>query len=92
VLPGVGHTEEFDKLWEDVLDGRFAPDHRISDAMNALNVWRNGYVRIDQLLKRRSLMAVEAKADRANLDQPVHNREQAGGFGVERHKGDVGAM
>jgi hypothetical protein len=58
--------------------------------VNALNFWRTGYVRIDQLLKSRSLVAIEAKAHRSYLGQPMNNWLEAGGFGVERHKGDIG--
>jgi hypothetical protein len=58
--------------------------------VNLLDVRGNGYLRIDQLLKSSSLMAVEAKADCADFEQLVHHREQAGGFGVEGQKDDVG--
>ena len=60
--------------------------------MHLLNVRGHGYVRIDQLLTRRSLMAVQSKAHRANFDQPVHNGLEARGFGVEGHKGDIREM
>ena len=70
-----------------LFSGGLSPDHRISNAVNALNFRRNGYVRIDQLLKRSSPTAVEAKAHRSYFDEAVHNGLEAGGFGVERHNG-----
>jgi hypothetical protein len=73
-----------------VVDGRLSPDHVVGDAVHALDVPGNGYVRIYELFEGGQLPAVRPEAYGSYLDQPVHNREETSGFGIEGHKSDIG--
>jgi hypothetical protein len=64
--------------------------HLVGDAVHLLDVRGNGDVRIDELLEGGQLAAIEAKAHRTDFDQLLKNWLEAGGVGVERHKGDIG--
>jgi hypothetical protein len=64
--------------------------HLVSDAVHMLDATGNGDVRIDEMLEVGLFATVEPKAHRADFDQLVNNWLEAGGFGVERHKGDIG--
>jgi hypothetical protein len=87
---GVRLAKEFDEVGHDLFNGGLSSHHRIGDAVYLLDVRGNRYMRIDDLLEGGELKAVEAKAYGANVDQSVNNWLEAGGFAVERQKGDVG--
>jgi hypothetical protein len=47
-------------------------------------------MRIDELLEGGLFATVQSKAYRTDFDQPVHDREEAGGLSVKGEKGEVG--
>jgi hypothetical protein len=87
---GVRLAEEVDEVGHNLFNSGLSPDHAVGDAMHPLNVLRNGNLWIDKTLEGGQLAAVEAKAHNSDFDQPVQNGEQAGGFGIEGQKGDLG--
>jgi hypothetical protein len=64
--------------------------HRIGDAVNLLDIRGNRYVRINERLEDRQLVAVRSKAHSSYFDEAVHDREEAGGLSVEGDIGDIG--
>jgi hypothetical protein len=58
--------------------------------MHVLNVFRNGNLGIDKRLKGGKLLAIQSKADSADFNQSVHDREKPRGFGVEGDKAHIG--
>jgi hypothetical protein len=69
-----------------MFEGGLPLDHLICNAMNLLNVLRNRNLGINEALEGGEIPAVEAKAYSPYLHQSMHDREQGGGFGLEREK------
>jgi hypothetical protein len=86
---GVMRTEEFNEVGQDLFDGGLSPDHRVSNAVHLLDVRGNRDLRIDEPLEDGQLAAIESKAYRTDFDQPVRDREEAGGLCVEGHKSHI---
>jgi hypothetical protein len=86
---GVGCAEESDELGQDVFYGGLSSNHFVGDAVHALNFWRNGYLRIDELFESGELTAVQSKAHGPYFDQPMHNREETSGLSIEGHNSDI---
>jgi hypothetical protein len=83
---GITMAKKLDELSEDVFYGGLSSHRRISEAVNALNFWRNGYVRIYELFESGELATVQSKAHGVDFHQLVHHGVETGGFGVEGEK------
>ena len=73
-----------------LFNGGLSRHHVIGDAGRSLDVLGNGNLRIDEALEGGQFAIVQSKTYSADFDQSMHNREQAGGFGVKGQKVDIG--
>ena len=61
-------------------------DHTVGDIVDSYGFQRNRQFRVNQRLEPLAISLSEPEFDRANLDDPVRWRPEAGGLGVESHK------